>query len=448
MESLAQSPQPYVLTGRALSTLASLTAGSVLLVTCNRLLGFLPALTAAVALLFAPGIVQFAQVVRMDAFLILFVALTLHFATRIVTEPTNRHFLLAGAALGAAVVSKYPGVIVAVAVPAAALLAWLEDRISLQTAFDRCLRAAVASVATAFVLAPYLFLNFGAVLQDVLFEARSRHLSATSLGVLDNLLFYLGLGGGVSGLPEIIGAPAVIAALSGYLLLLSRNPRSPLVLYPLFGAAFIAFVTVLPLQWTRWALPVAPVIAVGVGVLAAEIAGRLPTPRKATGLVALLAVLVVVGAPAVRLALLRAVDRDTRVFAAAWAESHLPPTARVAIETYAPQLPAYRFDVLVPIDGTLQPMREVWPERPLPRPYFGSFGSQLEPGDFAAADFVITSNWEERYRAERSTYPKEYALYQWLRQNFVEVQAFQPDALTLGPTITVFRKTPMALSEL
>lgn len=441
LESLAQSPQPYVLAGRVLSALATLAAGSVLLLTCNRMLGLFPALTATVAFLLAPGIVQYAQVVRMDAFLILFVVLTLHFAVRIVTEPTNRNFVLAGLALGAAVVSKYPGVIVAVTIPAAALLAWREGRVSLQAAFDRSLRAATASLVAAFVLAPYLFLNFGAVLRDILFEARSQHLSATSLGFLDNLLFYAGLKPGVGGIPEIMGAPTVIAGLGGYLLLLSRHPRSPLVLYPLFGAAFIVFIAMLPLQWTRWALPVAPVIALGVGVLAVEIADRLRKPRTVTGIVTLLAVLLTVGTPTMRLALLRAFDRDTRVIAAAWAEANLPPATRVAIETYAPQLSALRYDVLVPAGGALRPMREVWPERPLPRPYFGSFGRQIEPGDLVAADFVITSDWEERYRAEQGLYPNEYALYRWLRENFVEIEAFQADALTLGPTITVFKKT-------
>jgi len=442
LESLAQNPQPYVLIGRVVSALASLAAASVLLLTCNRLLGLFPALAATVAFLLAPGVVQYAQIVRMDAFLILFVVLTLHFAVRIVAEPTSRNFVLAGMAVGAAVVSKYPGVIVAVTVPAAGLLAAREGRVPLRTAFDLCDRAAIASLATAFVLAPYIFLNFSAMLEDVFFEARSQHLSATSLGFLDNLLFYFGFGPDVSGIPKILGVPAVIAGLSGYLLLLSRHPRSPLVLYPLFGAAFIVFIAILPLQWTRWALPVTPVIAVGIGVLAAEIADRLRTPRNVTGMVALLAVLLVVGTPALRPALLRAFDRDTRVIAAAWAETNLPPATRVALETYAPQLSAYRYDVLVPVGGALRPMHEVWPGRPLPRPYFGSFGSQVEPGDFVAADFVITSGWEERYRAEQSTYPNEYALYQWLRQNFVEVQVFQADALTLGPTITVFKKTP------
>ena len=432
----------YAILGDGLDSLALSYAacGLCFYVYARGFLGRLGAAAALAAFMFSPQILNLSQVVRMDVLLVLCLILCLHFSNRIVTRDRLRDYLFAGFALGAAVVTKYPGLLGAVCILLATVLAWRLNRGNIFRSYLFLLAAAAASVATAFLLAPYLFIEFREVLTDVIYEARSRHLSATSPGVFGNLLFYLG-----SGIPKVTGYGAAVAGFGGLAVALARR-RSPEVwLLAAFGLAYLIFIVSMPLQWVRYALPMAPVVAVGIGLGAEEIRKRIPAQH---GLAVAAALLLALGpslAVATKTTVLKAAERDTRIEAAAWIEEHLPAGATIALETYAPQMSEARYRVYIPDSGRMHRMIELWPHRVRPKPLYDPFGFALsgQPAHIAfpnEIDYVVTSDWRHRYAREAHWYGDFLEVYDHLDGGLREIKQFQPDRWKLGMEITIYRR--------
>src|SRR5690606_19684903 len=92
-----------------------------------------------------------------------------------------------------AVTVKWPSVVAGVPI---ALTAWLGDRGGRRWPPSRAQwvtlgLAGLISCVAAFLVAPYIFLDFGTVLVNVRQEARAEHLSATSPGFWSALAFYV-----------------------------------------------------------------------------------------------------------------------------------------------------------------------------------------------------------------------------------------------------------------
>lgn len=434
-----QRPEKYVLLGRVVTAAGLLAAGLAMLAYARSFLSPVPALVSALVLVLAPAVLDHAQIVRMDVFLILFLVLVLHFSNLIASRAEPRHFVLAGVALGAAVTSKYPGILAVVPILAAAVLAWRRGTVSVRRGTGCLVTCALASLATAFLLGPYLFINMGEMLADVAREARAVHLSATSPGFGAGLVFYL-----LTAVPAVTGTLPAIVGAAGLLIGMFSRARPEVIPAAVFGACFLLFISALSLQWIRWGLPLAVPIAVGVGVAVerlSEDAGRWRRIAVVATIIALAATLIGVSGKATYL---KAANRDTRIAAAEWIERNVPKGASIAVETYAPQLSVDDYEVMVPRDGALTPLGDAWPYRKRPPPFFGSFGSMWSDSGVVDAasigiDYIIISNWEDRYQQEIERYRMQYAVYQRIRSSFIEIRSFAPGSWQLGPRITVFR---------
>lgn len=427
-----------VLIGRLVTALAMLIATLLMFGFTRRLLGTAGALSASLALLFSPGLVSFSQVTRMDIFMILFMLIAIHLSTKIIYTPRVLYFALAGIAVGAAMVSKYPGVVVSIAVLAAGVIACVRGNIGPSAAAGALGLSAICSVATSFVLAPYLFINFDKTIHDVLHEARETHLGATSLGFTDNIKFYFFTGG-----PDVSGRTMWWAGLVGFFLHLCRDRRSPLILYVVFGLAFLVFISALSLQWARWALPLAAVAAVGVGALVSEVESSLSLFDRRRVLAATSCVMVVVLVPSffssAKMTVLKARNRDTRVIGMEWIRQNVPQGTRIALETYTPQLSIDEYQILIPSEGEILPLQQVNPMSRRPDPFFGSFGSHTVRFTGQLPEIIILSNWEARFAREKNRYKQENTIYQKIHEIYEPIARFQSGPFMLGPTITVLR---------
>ncbi|MDZ7839836.1 MAG: glycosyltransferase family 39 protein [Gammaproteobacteria bacterium] len=440
--SFHQNMDVYVLLGRGVTALALLGAACALYLYARTFLSAVPALAAALVFLFAPEVVSHGQIVRMDVFMILFLVLVLHFSNRIAYRAEPRHFVLAGLALGAAVTSKYPGLVGVVAIVLAAGMAWRDGTLNIRQAAGYLSLCAVSSLAAAFVLGPYLFLNMGEMLSDVIYEARSTHLSATSTGFISNLGFYL-----FSAIPAIVGSVAGIVGGIGLLEGTLRRPGKEVILVSVFGLCFLLFISMLSLQWVRWGLPFAVVIAVGTGVVVQSLSRSFRVSGGKGCTAAALTALIIVAPGAVqsgKVTYLKAANQDTRIAAAEWIESNVPRGARVAVETYAPQLSVEDYEVVVPRQGALIELNEAWWYRKRPPPFFGSFGSHFAASRASGSlswnvDYIVISNWEDRYGREKHDYPAQFEVYKSIRRQFVQEKSFTPGSWQLGPNVTVFR---------
>jgi len=429
---------PFFLIGRALTALVSWLAVLALYRTLRKGFAFAPALLGAAVLAVSPGVVTISQIIRMDAFLTLFLILVVHFAIDAARGEGPRAYVFAGVALGFAVVSKYPGVVGVVVIACAAAESVAAGRAAPGAALRGLGLAALASVATAFAVAPYLFLDFAVAVENVLHEARAYHLGRTSAGFLPALGFYLG-----EALPAMVGWPAYLGGVLGLALLAGDRTWRPAAV---FVPVFLVFLAALPLTWERWAVPLAPFLALGVARLGSDLErlarGGGALRRAAPALLALL-VLAPPTLTAVRESHLRAADRDTRVVAERWIRDHLPRGAVILVEEYAPQLSAADYDLRVLQGG--RPMR--WLEAdfgPRLRPWidalpFGAPALDVEGMRRAGIEYVVLADWYDRYKADAPFHAGRVAFYEALLARTTPVAEFAPGPALLGPKIRVLR---------
>jgi hypothetical protein len=108
---------------------------------------------------------------------------------------------------------------------------------------------------------------------------------------------------------------------------------------------------------------------------------------------------------------------DSRVFARAWIDRHIPPGARIARDYYAPLLDAQRFQVtslLIHETST----------------------TDLSPYDY----LVVTSYTYARYVEMPDRFPKEAARYRELFATHVLIWEFRPDNVrATGPVVRVYQ---------
>lgn len=448
-----EDPTMFFLIGRVTTLVVGMLCLLAAVVIIRRLASVSGTVVATAVLALSPLMVHFSSVIRMDMYQILFMLLTVNFSLLIAESGRLRSFILAGVCLGLAVVSKYPGVIAAIAIIGAAACYLLSNFHSIFHVWKGLVAAAAASVATAFLVGPFLFINSGEVIRAVLLEARSSHLSATSSGFISAIWTYL-----TEFIPAAMGWPATLVGIGGLVILATRGKWS---IVTLLFTAYLLFISALSLIWLRWALPLIPLVAIGVAVGIDEISSAVirlarrraerrhaPPVSQAVrmAITVVIGVLLVVPPAAETLEKSRArlFNNDTRVLAERWIDKNLPLNASILLETYAPQLSTEKYDVLVISGGEIRRWADVSKHRrPMP---FGSENlgissvaplKRLRMIEMASPDYIVISNWYDRAAAERERYPNVYDFYKELLGHANLIKEFSPNSGTLGPKIRI-----------
>lgn len=451
-------PTVFFLIGRVTTVVVGMLCLLAAMAIMRRLASVSGVVVATAVLALSPLMVHYSSVIRMDMYQILFMLLTVHFSLLIAESGRLRSFIFAGVCLGLAVASKYPGVIAAIAIVGAAVC-YLRSVIDSEFhVWKGLVAAAAASVVSAFLVGPFLFLNFGEVIKDVLLEARSRHLSATSSGFISAIWTYL-----TEFIPTAMGWPATLVGIGGLVILATRGKWS---IVPLLFAAYLLFMSALSLIWLRWALPLLPLVAIGVAVgvdeissafirLARRLAGRLhalPVSRAVKMAITMATGVLLVVPPAAETlekSRARLFNDDTRVLAKRWIDNNLPSNASILLETYAPQLSRDNYDVLVISGGEIRRWADVSKHR-RPRP-FGSENlgignvaplKRLRMIEMASPDYIVISNWYDRAADESERYPNIYGFYKELLGRANLIKEFSPSSRTLGPKIRILELGP------
>jgi hypothetical protein len=243
---------------------------------------------------------------------------------RALTRRTLSSYVLAGAILGAGFATHYYLVFLAPAFVLCQLAYRGREGLS------QLLAAGVASMATFFLLSPFVLLRFGTALE---------HMRANRQVVVDRSLssgssLFPSLGRYLQFVAEQgLGYALTALVVLGFFLMARRGART-LALWAAFPLLFLLF-----LSFTffagRYLNPVLPAFAAAAGLSISAIAGRFGAAAGA--LVAALS-----GLQPLYFAV--QVDRlfgrgDTRSVARAWALEHLPPGSTVALQSYSVPLP-------------------------------------------------------------------------------------------------------------
>jgi 4-amino-4-deoxy-L-arabinose transferase-like glycosyltransferase len=336
----------FYLMGRLWAVLFGLASLPLLFAIGRRVFGDLVALLATGLWALVPLGVQYGQVTRTDAIGLYFALLTIWACLRALDQPSAARFVVAGAAAGLGVASRYFLAALAVLLCTTWWFAVHRSGVGGTRHAGRSLRPSLLAgalgtmVATFMITTPYFLLDWRDALSSMTGEAAPPAASPSS-NFLANLTYYA-----TSALPHQLSWIGLIAAAGGLGLAL-RRPTPARVILCLWVLCAITIISVLSLHWARWVIPAIPILALFAAYASVIAAGAATArfsrtrPHRWT-FAAVLATLVAVMAVSPASGLL-ALDRSesetsTRVRAESWIEHHIRHGSGVAVELKGPDL--------------------------------------------------------------------------------------------------------------
>jgi len=413
----SSDPTKFVLLGRLLSI--SYAALSVPLVyRLGRLaFGQTEGLIGAWLSILCPIAVTHAQMVRTDSATVFFGMLALWMCLRAYEQPTKGNQVMAGVSIGLAIATKYyMGVLVVVLLMVDVML--LRRRAGREHGSRPLwtdMAAGAVAVLVGFALAaPYFFLDFGSALRDLRIETRSTHLGADGLSPLGNLGWYTG-----TAIPDSLDWPRGLLALGGLALVL-RRPRPKQKLLIGFLAAFLVGISLSPLHWQRWLIPVLPLLGLVAGHALTAIGRQFRLSLQTSTSITLAMLLLVSVHPAYQLVLMgiRQSNPSTRVLAREWILVNLPVGCSIAEEAYT-----------APLAGTGFVVLQKWSLAEWTVEDYGREGYSY---------LILSSAMYDRYLAEPERYPSQVSFYTTLFDRGRLLQKFEPSTTRGGPVIRIY----------
>jgi dolichyl-phosphate-mannose-protein mannosyltransferase len=309
-------PVDVIVLGRLLTLLVSLGVVVLTGLLARRLAGEGAGLLAALLAALVPALVIRSAIATVDPWAALFVLAALLFADGAVRSSLPwRGALLAGAMAGCALTSKYPHVLVAVAVVATL---W-----RIEGDWRRKARAVglagVAGVLAALVTMPALALRSGEVLRALRYTSAG-YGAAASDGFWSQAVEGSEWDQPFPG-PEL-GLPLVAcAALGGLAAAWDRRRRGTALAWGLYAGALGLLLSSYPVRPFRNLVPLVPLACVLAALLVVAIGERLRRPAW-TGTAAVLGALALLLPDGIDYARARAREVDTRSMAVDWVASH------------------------------------------------------------------------------------------------------------------------------
>jgi 4-amino-4-deoxy-L-arabinose transferase-like glycosyltransferase len=413
----------YFLAGRWVVAALGLATIPVTFAIGLRLQDVRAGLVAAAVVALAPLHVTNSRYVTTDVPLTLLCALTLLAAIEAQRRTGDRWWVLAGALAGLATSMKWNGVVILI-VPVVAYLSCATDvrdvgrRLRRRTPYLMLAAAVVALVA----MTPAILFDTVAVRDFLVLQA---NLYARVLANERSNSFVYHLGATAGGMGPIAAIGGVAGCLT---IVLGRHWRELAI--PAFIVAWVIVISLPATHFARNLLPIAPYLAVALGLLVARsidrAAGIRPNVRGISSAAlggALAIVLLVVGLGLGAVASYaegRGLEGpDTRTIARDWLVANVPAKSIVAREQYTPQL--------TPDEFRLRNHDFLWQRN------WAWYHDQ-------GVRYLITSSLEYARFYGNPDMPAQSAFYTEL---FTLPQVFRvdPDDDTPGPTIRVFELT-------
>jgi 4-amino-4-deoxy-L-arabinose transferase-like glycosyltransferase len=414
--SLAEAPtSEFYVWGRVVTALTG-TATVWLVYIAGLRWGAPTAGIAAALLAVMPMHVRESHFVLTDIPLTFFVTASFLLSLRASEKGTASAFAWAGAAAGLAVATKYTGA-------PALLFPLLACSIALPPHTSRRVGAAAAfaSATGAFLLAaPYTILDLPGFLNGLAWLSNSYRVTALPEPPAITYLKHLRIN---------FGSPAVLLAAAGLALAIAQLARGAgrvkSALVVVFPIVYYTFISRQPLVYGRYLLPLVPLLCLLIAAAVAA-AGHLTASRFSRAAAAVLTVAVV--ALALIPPLSRSIEFDrsaartwTNDLTHEWARSHIPPAAKVIVETSEVRLPpGYRVETVKQL--RLKPFEEYVK---------------------AGAEYLIASSQVYGpYLDAPEKFPAEYGDYIRLFGQAGEVARFTPSNQHPGPEIRILKVNP------
>ena len=385
----------------------------------------------------SPVHITWSQVIRTDIMATAFLLAAMLFSLDYLRDGKARGLLRASVLTGVAITTKWPFAVAVLSIAGAILGLMLRQRLSGGDAIRVFALALVTIVATAFVISPFLLLDYGTVLSNLKGEAQQHHVGANGHGLFGNIAFYA-----AGPLLTALGPIALAAGLVG--LTPRRGLREFWLVAGLPAVAMFAVICMQNLVWERWVVPLIPVLAIcGAGLIMTLWRARGRQLRAPAGaILAAVGVIAMLASPLYS-ASNRFIERtnDNRRLATDWARANLPPGSSVLVEHFAFDLVNAPFEVRFPVGkaGCLN-ARNVLSGR-VDYATIDALRGGNSNLDYAAVpknllqtcrtDYAIVTEYG-RYLAEGDRYPGQVARYRELLDDAEVLQTFRSVSGRIG----------------
>jgi hypothetical protein len=419
----AADPGTFYLIGRLWSIAFAVGAIPLIFLLGRRCFSTRVGLAGAALWAVIPLWVSYGRIVRTDSAGVFFALLALLLILRLLKRASLRDYILAGAAIGVGISTRYFLVTLLAAFVTAGVVAL---RRGVPGASVRGIAAGVGAAVVALVLTtPYFLLDWSTARASLTNENAS-HVGHNGLSPLGNLRWYLG-----NSIPNVISWPVALLAVVGisFAVVHRRDPRRLVLLVA--GATFLVAISMSKLHWDRWPLPILPVFVLfavdGLVRLTSALDARVGRPALAPAF-AIVGIALVAFLPAkdvVQLNMRESVP-STRVLARQWIEKNVPEDSSVVRELKT-----------VPLNNT--DLR--WKSR-FSLPYGGWTLNRYRLDGFQY--FITNASISGAYTTQPRHYPAQALLYKELRQQACLLHVFRPTASRDGPMIRVYELPPGA----
>ena len=418
-------------------------------------------LTAAALLAVSPIFIFWSQVIRSDIVGCFFMMLALSAAHRLLNHAAGRDRFFAALWTACAIASKWPFALSMLGVAGAVIYNARLRREGMLSIW-RYLAVYTGLILICLILiSPYLLLDFTTVVRNVAAEGQVRHLGATGGGPLWNAQWYI-----TGPVFHAFGIAGLVLSLAGLVLLGKDRQALAIICPPLIG--FFVVLIFQNLVWERWILPIIVLLSLTGGRAMAWLIDTMRSGqfrRHVNAIATSLIVLIAVQPSVAAVERSRARINDTRRRAAAWARSHFKPRSSVMIEHFAFDLLPGPWKFYFPLGELGCVDANAWLHGKVAYARIDAaragrsnvdYGT-LAPGTAATCrtDYAILTQYD-RYAAERSRFPAEYAAYRRLLARGHIVATISPvPGLSSGPRVRIVAFTrdilpaeaPAAISE-
>lgn len=431
------NPTSFYIVARSSSIAFDIGTIIVLYALGERVAGKNAGLVAATLAAVNPLLISEAHLVNVDTPMTFFAMASLYFALRLLRDPANKWYMLAGASVGLAAASKYTGALLMIGVVAAHLLRSDTFKKALISLADSRLITAIGSAAIVFFITnPYIILSFKEFHDDFSFE--EAHMAGGHLGIdprTSTAGFYL-----FRVLPSSLGLVCLVISVCSIIWLALRRQERPTWLLLLIPLSYLSVICSWTMRANRYILPVIPMLILlgSIGIISAstwlsekilkdgdgKIHSKLLYPGIATAIVLITAFQPFTEAISYHESFALP---DTRQIAQEWIQKHFPPRSSI---------------VMPPVGITFRDSSY----NLLDLPFLPSAAEEMapfyDPRWFEDFDLVIGSDFDySRYLQDTVRYRTFINYYASLRRTWNLDFEVKPVEHQTGPTLWLFSPT-------
>ncbi len=413
------------------------------------------ALVAGALVAVSPLVVGWSQIIRTDVMGAFFVMVCLSCTLRAVRHGGWRLDAIAAFWLGTAIATKWPMALAGMGMVGLVSRAVLLGTMAPGQAALRIVRFLVMAILALVAVSPFLVIDHATLMHNLHGEVQLHHLGATGGTATWNLHWY---GGQI--LHHGLGLAGFAMTLAGCVGMAARGRRDPAAW--LIGPVLLAMIVVITdqhLVWSRWVVPLVPLLALPAGRATVAIADRMASlgakpVRNAIAAAVLATGLAAICVPLVVEDLARGTARmnDTRQRASRFAIASIPAGSTVLIEHFGFDLYPQPWRIVFPMgklgcvdarallhgrvdNAAIDDAREGKANVD-----YGTMPRAMEHD--CHADYAIVTQFD-RYAAEQADFPQEVQAYRDLLAGSRELARFAPaPGVSFGPVTRVVRLAP------